>query len=513
MLGFDFDLPGTETVRQTGQVFLEKRRSDTQHHAWQQGATPFQLASDIAGLALRYHPGRDVHFLEPCIGTGIFFSALLHDATGHDGTLNIRAAHGVEPDQQFAALAHDLWAPAGLTVHDIDFMRLSETDLPKATLVMSRPPATAHHHLTSEQKVLAADRAEEATGIRPTGLADLYIHFLLATHTFLAPDAVAAWLVPTAFLQHSAGQALRSYLTNHVRLQRIHNFDRGTLSPTDHQHEILDWSVIVFTNTTAQPTDTFTFSSGGELFGADTSVDVSYANLDPTASWTNLGEIGATTGQTTYVMEDFFWIRRGWDIPAPKFFVQPESRAWALGIQPSHMHPLLPPPEEITDKVVDDDGWGYPDVENRRVIITSRYDSYYLEDKDPGLLQYLRAANGDTRKATEAVAYGLWYNLHVPKASPILVQPATEEDTGPFRFVINKSQGVAGPGWIRMHPKLPFAQPHLILNGIDWHAVQYALEAIRLPDASKKPELTPSAVASLDATVIAEYLGITDQRA
>lgn len=509
MLGFDFDVSGTESVRQTGQAFLEKLRSDDHYHASQQGATPFELATDIAGLALRYHPGCEVNFLEPCIGTGIFFSALLHGATDHHGDFEIRTAHGVEPDEQFATLAHDLWAPAGLTVHDFDFMRLTEADLPKATLVLSRPPTTPHHRLSSEQKVLAADAAEAATGIRPTGLADLYIHFLLATHKFLAPGAVSAWLLPTSFLQSSAGHAIRSYLAQQVRLQRVHNFDRGILGSTD--DDVLDWSIIVFTHETAKPSDTFKFSSGGELFGADATAEISYSDLDPEASWGNLGQDDRPANQPTYVMEDFFWIRRGWQVPGEKFFVQTENRAWALGIQPYHMTPKLPPPEEITEKVIETDTWGYPIAENRRVIIASRYDRYYLEDKDPALLQYLQAANGDTRAAAQRSDNELWYNLHVRGPAPILVKPATDEDTGPYRFIINKSEGVAGPGWITMQPKIAFAQPHLLLEGIDWYAVQYALEAIRVP--SKKPPLTPSAVASLDATVIAEYIGLTNQRA
>src|SRR5699024_11709401 len=78
------------------------------------GVTPFPIASDITDLALRYHPGSDISFLEPCVGTGIFFSAFLHDAADHAGQLRIQSAHGVEYDEQFAALAHDLWAPAGL---------------------------------------------------------------------------------------------------------------------------------------------------------------------------------------------------------------------------------------------------------------------------------------------------------------------------------------------------------------------------------------------------------------
>ena len=78
MLGFDFDVTGTETVRQTGQTFLQKLRSENQEYPSPHGATPFPLASDLTGLALSYHPGSQIQFLEPCLGTGIFFSTLLH---------------------------------------------------------------------------------------------------------------------------------------------------------------------------------------------------------------------------------------------------------------------------------------------------------------------------------------------------------------------------------------------------------------------------------------------------
>lgn len=513
MLGFDFDITGTESVRQTGQVFLEKLRSDDQHHSSQQGATPFDIASDIAGLALRYHPGREISFLDPCVGSGIFFSALLHDAPDHDGGLEIRAAHGAEPDEQFAALAHDLWAPAGLTVHDLNFLRLSAADLPKATLVLSRPPTTAHHRLTSDQKVLAADCAEEATGIRPTGLADAYIHFLLASHKFLAPGAVSAWLLPTAFLQRTAGQALRSYLARQVRIQRIHTYDHGILGTAGHDEAILDWSLVIFTNQTAQPTDTFKFSTGGELFGADSTVEVPYTRLDPDTSWANLDQQGDAADRVSYIMDDFFRIRRGWTAPGENFFVMDENRAWALGLQPFHMHPMLPHPKDIATDIIEADEWGYPKDEPRRVVIFSRYDTYSLETKDPAFLKYLDAANGDTINESEERGNKAWYNLHLPGVAPILVQPAKADDPAPFRFVQNQSNGIAGPGWITLYPNLAWAQPELILNGIDWDAVQLVLEAIRLPDPSKKPELTPQAVASLDATVIAEYFGLTDKRA
>lgn len=512
MLGFDFDVTGTETVRQTGQAFLKKLRSDDHRDPATQGATPFAIASDIAGLALRYHPGSEVRFLEPCIGSGIFFSALLHDADEQDGAIEIQQAHGVEDDKQFAALAHDLWAPAGLTVHDMDFMHLGPDDLPKASLVMSRPPATPHHHLTSDEKIASADAAEAATGIRPTGLADLYMHFVLTTHKFLGPGAVSAWLIPTEFLHKSAGQAVRAYLAKQVRLHRIHNFDSDALAAADDE-EHTSWSVVIFTNETAQPSDTFEFSTGGELFGPDKTIDITYSQLDPDASWQNLSDNVDAIPNESYTIDDFFRIRRGWTAPGEKFFVLDEERAWALGIQPYHMHPMLPPPEYVTEDVIHTDDWDYPITDHQRVVVFSRYDFYRLHDQDPAFLKYMEAANGDTREASEQRGNRPWYNLHLPGPPPILVQPAREEDPAPFRFILNHSRGIAGPEWIEMHPNLSFAQPQLILNGIDWEAVQEALQAIRLPEASKKPKFSPKAVASLDATVIAELLGFTDQMA
>lgn len=285
MLGFDFDVTGTEAVRQTGQIFLEKLQPD---YHMDRGATPFPIASDITDLALRYHPGSDISFLEPCVGTGIFFSAFLHDAADHAGQLRIQSAHGVEYDEQFAALAHDLWAPAGLAVNNLDFLCLTEAHLPKATLVMSRAPTTRHHLLTSEQKVQAANAAEAATGMRPTGLADLYLYFVLATHTFLAPGAVSAWLLPTAFLEHDAGQTLRTYLSSRVRLRRIHIYEPGALGTTGHDHEVAEWSLVLFTNEPAKSSDTFPFSAGGQLYDARTTVQQQCSRLDPETSWHEL---------------------------------------------------------------------------------------------------------------------------------------------------------------------------------------------------------------------------------
>lgn len=504
MLGFDFDVTGTETVRQTGQTFLQKLRSENQEYPSPHGATPFPLASDLTGLALSYHPGSQIQFLEPCLGTGIFFSTLLHEAENRVGEIKIQSAHGIEREDQFAALAHDLWAPAGLTVHNLDFMTLDEDLIPKATMVVSRPPVTQHHRLSSASKIRAADAAEAATGLRPTGLTDLYSHFVLATHKFLSDGAVSTWLLPTKFLHHTAGRALRTYLADQVRLRRIHNFASGALGVEGHRDEILDWSAVVFTKERNRPDDQVELTTGEDLFGPEATTTATHGDLAASADWTEFWDHSDPALTAPPTLEDFFFIRRGWDVPAAHFFIQPEARAWAFGIQPFHMHPMLPPPEDFTEHVVEADQWGYPVGEHRNVLLTSHVDEDRLATQDPAFLRYLQSANGDTRQEAKRPESGLWYSLHVRRPAPILVQPAAADDPGPFRFIVNESEGIAGPGWITMSPNIGFAKPWFIDNDVDWHALVKVLESI--PALDPKPELSSSAVAALDATAVADWI-------
>ena len=283
MLGSDFDVTGTETVRQTGQTFLEKLRSEDQQNPGPHGATPFPIASDITGLALRHHPGSQVRFLEPCLGTGIFFSTLLHEADNRGDSLKIVAAHGVEREEQFAVLAHDLWAPAGLTVHELDFLTLGSADAPKATMVLSRPPVTQHHRLSSAVKIRAADAAEAATGIRPTGLTDLYNHFVLATHQFLADGAVSGAGVADKFLHLAQVKSpplpgVEGAVSASIISKAVHWASAATAK----RSSIGRW----WCSPTRPPNQPTRSSSQRvrEIFGADTSTTVTYGQL--ASSWT-----------------------------------------------------------------------------------------------------------------------------------------------------------------------------------------------------------------------------------
>ena len=66
--------------------------------------------------------GGPLRFLDPAVGTGVFYSALLE----HVGRDAIAAAVGCEKDEAIATAARDLWADAGLRVRTDDFTELSK---------------------------------------------------------------------------------------------------------------------------------------------------------------------------------------------------------------------------------------------------------------------------------------------------------------------------------------------------------------------------------------------------
>src|SRR5208282_2196811 len=102
------------------------------------------LAGEIVSAALKFLPkGSDIRFLEPGLGTGAFFSALLRSADRH----RIVAAKGVEIDPYYATAARDLWADTGLQVCIGDFtqMRPPGAESEKFNLLVCNPPYSRHH--------------------------------------------------------------------------------------------------------------------------------------------------------------------------------------------------------------------------------------------------------------------------------------------------------------------------------------------------------------------------------
>ena len=183
-------------------------------------------------------PQRRLSFLDPAIGTGSFFGAFVQSFPQD----RIIAATGIELDKPFAEAARQ-FGNARLAG---DPRRLHQAEAGAVyNVILTNPPYVRHHHLAAEEKQRLGELAERATGLRLSGLAGLYCYFLLIAHDWLAENGLAAWLIPSEFMDVNYGDEVKRYLTERVCLRRIHRF-----CPSDVQFDdaLVSSAIVVFEN-------------------------------------------------------------------------------------------------------------------------------------------------------------------------------------------------------------------------------------------------------------------------
>jgi len=109
-----------ERYRLNLQQHLDAKKSQSERNRLGQFGTPTALARDILqfGLSL-LGEGHPIRFLDPAIGTGSFFSALIHTISSD----RIEIAQGYELDIAYGESARDIWRGTPLNVIIDDFTR------------------------------------------------------------------------------------------------------------------------------------------------------------------------------------------------------------------------------------------------------------------------------------------------------------------------------------------------------------------------------------------------------
>ena len=216
----DLTVLDLESQRQIIQERLDTAKTAAERNRLGQFATPPNLALDIARYALGLWQGRTdaASFLDPAIGSGSFYSALRQTFPAQ----TIADACGVEIDPPFADAAKNLWGASGLRIIPGDFTRLSP-DRPY-NLILTNPPYVRHHHLDRSDKERLKTLVADRFGLDISGLAGLYAHFLLLCDAWMAPGGLAVWLIPSEFMDVNYGAAVKTYLTENVKLLHIHRY-------------------------------------------------------------------------------------------------------------------------------------------------------------------------------------------------------------------------------------------------------------------------------------------------
>lgn len=444
------ELHEIEAERLRRQAELDAARPPAERNRLGQFATPPTLARQIAAAALEHlPPDEPIRFLEPALGTGAFYSALL-DAGERCA---LAAADGIEADPAVAGIARGLWAERGLSVRTADFTAEPPPPSPDArcNLLLANPPYVRHHHLREPDKSRIRDAAESASGIRLSGLAGLYCYFILLAHRWLAPGAISAWLVPSEFFDVNYGAPLKRYLLDRVSLLRLHRFSAGDGQFAD---ALVSSAVLIFRNAPAAAGHVAHISSGGDLTEPRRAADVPIDALKRVRKWTTLPDVVDERESNALTIGRLFDIRRGIVTGGNSFFVLAGEEAARRGIPHEFLTPILPPPRDLASDVVDADEDGLPKSVEQRFLIDCPLPRSTVQRSHPALWAYLSQGEPSIADRYLCRSRTPWYRQEQRPPAPLLCtyMGRAVNGTGPFRFIRNRSRATIANVYLALYP-------------------------------------------------------------
>lgn len=433
------------------QADLDALKTQDERNRLGQFATPSPLARDILAHAKDLLPqGSPVKFLDPALGSGAFYAALKRVFDPQ----SITCAAAFEIDPHYGKPAQELWEAQGLNLTHGDFTK-AEPD-PSYNLIICNPPYVRHHHLSADDKARLHERSLAVTGCKLSGLAGLYVHFLLQAHAWMAPGAISGWLIPSEFMDVNYGREVKRYLLNKVTLLQIHRF-----SPDDVQFAdaLVSSAIVWIKNEAPAPDHQPLFTFGGTLSAPQITKPVSSKDLASEAKWSRFPrhEVRVAEVNGSQQLGDLFSIKRGLATGDNKFFVLSEQQVKDREIPKSALRPILPSPRYVKDDEVQADHDGLPTNVGRLYLLDPKMDEDEIRQAHPALASYLdEGRDSGVHEGYLCRGRKRWYDQEQRGPAPIVCTYMGRSDgkSGrPFRFVRNRSQATVANTYLAMYPK------------------------------------------------------------
>lgn len=442
-----FDL--LEKQRLTLQSQLEAVKTQAERNRLGQFATPPPLAVEILEYAARLFPkGEAIHFLDPALGSGAFYSAL-RTVFPQDQLVE---ALGFEIDPDYATAANRLWGNSRLVIKRADFTH--EEPVPRFNLLICNPPYVRHHHLQNGDKARLQFRTAQASGMKLSGLAGLYCHFLGLSRAWMTDDGFAGWLIPSEFMDVNYGRAVKHYLLNKVTLLHIHRFD-----PQDSQFAdaLVSSAVVWFRKRVPSEDHVVTFSFGGTLLNPKLARAVPAKTLAHESKWSRFPTESIRANTPIPIISDFFQIKRGIATGSNKYFILKAKDIAARGLPFEMFRPIFPSPRYLQADEVSSNANGFPVLPRQLFVLDSRLSEEQIKERFPALFEYLQEGKAQgvpdryiCRNRTP------WYAQEQRMPAPIVCTYIGRDDSKrgrPFRFILNQSNAIVANVYLAMYPK------------------------------------------------------------
>jgi predicted RNA methylase len=507
------EIQETENSRLEIQIILDSKKNPMERNKLGQFATPPDFAKSIIYYVLdNYFPNKQkIRFLEPALGTGSFYSALL-STVDHQ---RIDSATGIEYDAQFFAAAKKLWGNEGLQVVNADFMAWRSNKL--FNLIVTNPPYVRHHHIDEELKLAYKTRCSELAGFEISGLSGLYVFFLIHSVNFMSEDGIGAWLIPSEWMNVNYGEALRRFLVSNVTLLGIHHYN---ISDVKFQDALVSSSVVIFKKSKPTRTNICVLSTGSDIYAPLSQKEILFSQLLHNKKWLNLfnGSIIHEPDNLMPKLGDYFTIKRGIATGSNHFFVKPKDEFDKLGISSNFLKPIFPPSRVIKSSVIESDSDGYPALLMKLALLDTNLPIDNIKQKHLKLYSYLTSDIAiDISTKYLASRRTPWYSQEKRPYAPFLCTYMGRNGSNKriFRFFYNKSKATATNGYLLLIPH-PFLSallenhPEMYLSILDF------LNSIPDEDLVSKGrnyggglyKIEPKELANVDASFIAQILGL-----
>lgn len=441
------------------QTELDAAKSKLERNQLGQFATPAPLATAVLQYALRLQPAHQpVRFLDPAIGTGAFYSALLRVFPDQ----LIEAARGYEIDPYYGKPSQLLWRDQHGEIIIEDFTQAvpPEQEADKFNLLICNPPYVRHHHLHTNDKKRLQAQAARSFHTKISGLSGLYVYFVGIADTWLQKGGVAGWLIPSEFMDVNYGSALRHYLTSQVTLLDVHRFD-----PLEVQFDdALVSSVMVwFRKQKPNQEHEIRFSFGGSLDHPKVHQSIPLNILQHQTKWSGFPtrSVRSTNG-IELRFRDLFEIKRGIATGSNEFFILDEEQIREYELPAEFLTPILPSPRYLEADEVQSDTQGNPLLKKPLFLLDCSLSEDQVQKQYPTLWNYLQLG------IAQGVHNGYlcrhrspWYAQDKRTPSPFLCtymgRPSNGHTSNPFRFILNHSRAVAPNVYHNLYPNRQLA--------------------------------------------------------